>query len=122
VAPPISNLTGTASLLSRTTRRDLSRSFIIVDAAQLKGIRAAPLADYVAMATLAQLDPAADTSGYPSILNLFRLRDAGKTLPTGMTEWDLAYLRGLYSSEREAATVGRQESDIARAMQKALKR
>ena len=39
-------------------------------------VSAEQLADYVAMVTLAQIDPDADTRGYASILNLFQTPDA----------------------------------------------
>ena len=47
-------------------------------------------------AALAQIDPEADTSRYVSILNLFAAPEATETL----TDWDTAYLKGLYDAER----------------------
>ena len=44
------------------------------------------------------------------MLNLWRSEPA----PNAMTDWDLAYLRGLYSATREAASARRQQGDIAR--------
>lgn len=111
---PIMMGTG-SSRLSRQTHQDFGAAFVIVDAGQLEavGFDFAALADYVAMVTLAQLDPEADTSPYPTILNLF----SENVEPVrAMTEWDIAYLRGLYSMRRESRSAASQESDIARSM------
>ncbi len=100
--------------LARGTREDFDRVLIIIDARRIDGLRFGAVADYVAMATLAQLDPDADTSAYTTILNLFS--DETATRPATITEWDLSYLDGLYSATRDARDTGRQERDIARRM------
>lgn len=107
-------VSGGSSRMRATTRQDFGAAFIIVDASRLAeiGYDFNAFADYLAMVSLAQLDPAADVSGYPSVLNLWRAQEA----PNAMTDWDLAYLRGLYAATREAASVRRQQGDIAREM------
>lgn len=102
--------------LRRTTRQNFSHVVIIVDANRISGLPLGAVADYVAMVALAQLDPDAPTDGYPSILNLFTDRDAGRPAPSGLTDWDVAYLQGLYTARREANTAGRQRDDIVRSM------
>ncbi|MGE0739916.1 MAG: hypothetical protein AB7O98_01135 [Hyphomonadaceae bacterium] len=105
------------SRVRRDTRQDLSFALVIVDARRAGQASAAAMADYLAMATLVQLDPDADMSPFPSVLNLFSTEGAtGQPTPTGMTDWDLAYLQGLYSAERAAATARQQEAAIARHM------
>jgi hypothetical protein len=101
--------------LRRGTREDFDRVLIIIDARRINGYRFGAVADYVAMATLAQLDPDSDTSGFETILNLF---DAGSAPPRTVTEWDMAYLNGLYSATRDPIDEGRQEADIARLMRR----
>ncbi len=113
-ADAITNITGGASRLSRSTRQDFSSGFIIVDARQLKGFTYGALADYLAMIALAQVDAGSDTSGYQTILNLFAERPEGAVAPAGMTEWDLAYLQGLYDMKRDARTANTQRRSIAR--------
>lgn len=113
---PIYNVTGGASRLSRSTRQDFASAFVIVDAREMRGFPLGALADYVAMVVLAQLDAEADTSDYATVLNLFDLRDAGAVTPAGMTEWDLAYLQGLYNARRDARSARVQERDIARSV------
>jgi hypothetical protein len=100
--------------LSEATRQDFARVIIIVDAASAGSVQLASLADYVATVTLAQINPRADTAAYPSIMNLFTSTGAGA--PTQLTQWDLAYLDALYSSDRDAASTIQQQSEIARRM------
>jgi len=107
--------------LHRATRQDFNRVMVIVDARQASGLRFDALADYLAMVTLAQLDARADTAGIPSILNLFAERDAaGGVSTTALTDWDLAYLEGLYRAPRNAQNTRTQERAIARRMEDEL--
>lgn len=99
-----------------TTRQDFNRVIIIVDATRAQGFQFAALSDYVAMVALAQLDPSADTSQFPSVLNLFTDQAAGRDVPAGMTDWDVAYLGGLYDARRNAASTRQQRRDIAHHM------
>ena len=85
-----------ASRLSTQIVDELFRTVVILDVNQISGFRADQLADYIAMVTLAQIDPAADTRAYASILNLFEQPDP----EAGLTHWDRAYLQGLYDAER----------------------
>ncbi|MFT3726812.1 MAG: hypothetical protein QM759_03200 [Terricaulis sp.] len=107
---------GQASRLQPTTRQDFNRVLIILDATQSQGLPFSSIADYLAMVALAQLDPAADTSAYDSILNLFRARSSGAATPTELTNWDLGYLEGLYGAPRFARNSRQQMGSIARHM------
>lgn len=108
--------TGVTSRVARTTRQDFNRVVLVVDASAAAGSRFDALADYVAMATLAQLNPNADTSHNDTILNLF---SGAQNIPAAMTAWDIAYLEGLYSARRNATNARRQEADISRRMRTA---
>ncbi|MGD9981985.1 MAG: hypothetical protein AB7T58_15455, partial [Hyphomonadaceae bacterium] len=66
--------------------------------------------DYIAMVTLAQVNPDADASGYPSSMNLFASRGSAANQ---LTDWDLAYLDALYATDRDSASLQMQQSDIA---------
>jgi len=83
----------TASRLREDLRDVLKRSVVIIDVDLLDGITLAQLADYVAMVSLAQVSPEADTGRFESILNLFEAPE----LAGGLSAWDIAYLRGLYA-------------------------
>jgi len=73
-------------------RQDLKRTFVIVDVDRLGGVTLDQLGDYIAMVSLAQIDPDADTGRFETILNLFDEPDA----VDGLSGWDQAYLAGLY--------------------------
>lgn len=105
-----------AGRLRRATRQDFLRVLIIVDARQANGVTFQALSDYLAMVSLAQLDPEGETTGIPTILSLFADRDAGRPVATGMTQWDEAYLDGLYNARRTAPSDLWQRRDIAARM------
>ena len=87
-----------ASRLRSQVVDNLIRAVVIVDVDELKDVTILQLADYIAMVSLAQIDPDADTSGYASILNVFDDPASADHL----MDWDMAYLGGLYAAERNA--------------------
>jgi hypothetical protein len=95
---------------------DLNKVIIIIDVDQLEGVSLAQLNDYVALVSLAQVDPDADTRSYSTILNLF---DNPQGAP-GLSEWDAGYLQALYGSRwRERVNPGVQAAAITRIMRRA---
>ena len=88
--------TRSASRLSTQIVDDAQRAFVIVDVAKTENVSLTQLADYIAMVSLAQINPEADTTGYATVLNLFD--DPTRTI--GLTNWDMAYLQGLYQTVR----------------------
>jgi hypothetical protein len=82
-----------ASRLRQPLRDVMKRSFVIVDVDRLDGVTLEQLADYVTFVSLAQVDPDADLSRFDSILNLFKPERRAESL----SEWDMAYLQGLYT-------------------------
>jgi hypothetical protein len=104
------------------TRHDLSFALMIVDSTRATSVPSLAMADYLAMATLVQLDPDANMSSFPTILNLFAERPPGALAPTGLTAWDVAYLQGLYSTRREAASARQQRAAIARRISEDVRR
>lgn len=113
-------LVRSASRLKQNTRVDFDHVIIVLDTKRAGVVRFPALADYVAMVSLAQINPDADTGGVPTILNLFSDRAAGITPKDGLTDWDMAYLRGLYTIRRDSDRGERQEADVARTMTKTL--
>ncbi|KQY96485.1 hypothetical protein [Brevundimonas sp. Root1423] len=88
-----------ASRLSSQIIDTIFRTVVILDVNQVDKVSVVQLADYVAMVTLAQIDPQAETRQYASILNVFESPDVA----AGLTDWDKAYLQGLYDAERSRA-------------------
>ena len=91
---PIVNVT--ASRLTTQIVDRILRTVVVLDVDKVADISAQQLADYVAMVVLAQIDPEADTRNYASVLNVFEAPETAD----GLTQWDVAYLDGLYDAER----------------------
>ncbi len=104
------------SRLRSPVRQDFAHILIVVDAEQAQGLSFDSLAGYLTMVTLAQVNPEADLTGLPTILNLFEDRAAGRPVPNGLTDWDLDYLKGLYLQRGDAPDLSRQQGRIKREM------
>jgi hypothetical protein len=85
---------------------------------QVSEVSVLQLADYIAMVSLAQIDPKADTSGYATILNVF---DAPQ-ISDSLTDWDLAYLDGLYAAERNHQATQADRNEIANSIRRSHER
>lgn len=107
-----------ASRLSTQIVENIIRTVVIVDVDDVAGLTALQLADYIAMVTLAQIDPEAEIGSYASILNVFDNPAAADSL----TNWDLAYLQGLYASERSAVNVRANHAEVANTIEEAHRR
>jgi hypothetical protein len=104
-----------ASLLRSTVIDNLQRAVVIIDVDDIQNVSLGQLADYVAMVSLAQIDPDARTEGYASILNVFAMPDTAQ----GLTEWDRAYLAGLYNSEQNLRSTIGNHGDIVASIRRA---
>lgn len=107
-----------ASRLNTQIVENIIRTIVIVDLDDVAGLSALQLADYIAMVTLAQVDPDAEISGYASILNVFD----DPTVATSLTHWDQAYLEGLYAVERNAAHVRSNHAAVVSSIGRARER
>ncbi|WP_372708286.1 hypothetical protein [Brevundimonas sp.] len=105
---PVTNVFA-ASRLSTQIVDTIFRTIVILDVDKVSDLSVVQLADYVAMVTLAQIDPTADTSAYSSILNVFEFPDDAQ----GLTDWDKAYLTGLYDAERSRKNQRAGRTEIA---------
>lgn len=105
----------TASSLTTQVVDDIFRTIVVVDVAQMEGLDAQQLADYVAMVTFAQIDPEADTGSFSTILNVFDTPDQ----VSGLTQWDKTYLAGLYSAQRTRKNLGAARLEIANSIRRA---
>jgi hypothetical protein len=89
---------------------------VLVDTRAAGNVTVAQLADYIAVVSLSQIDLSADLGGIDSILRLFA-QPRPEVPPTGMTEWDHAFLNGLY---RASYSPVNQQRDIAARMVREL--
>lgn len=101
-----------ASRLSTEVVNNLFRAIVIVDVGKLPEVTALQLADYIAMVSLAQIDPDAATGSYASILNVMD----DPTVTDSLTTWDQAYLQGLYSAERHNRNLLADRNEIERSI------
>jgi len=105
--------TGTmASRLTTVIQNDLRRAYVIIDIDQAEGVSFQQLADYVAMVAFAQIDPDADLSAFPTILNVFN----NPNIAFGLTDWDQAYLGSLYGAELNQRNATAQSGAVAALM------
>ena len=88
---------------------DVRGVYIIVDIDRIQGASVTQLADYIALVAMAQIDPDADTSHYATILNVFDDPTQTETL----TNWDRAYLEGLYNAYSTKLNLGARRGEIA---------
>lgn len=112
-APVIS--VSSASRLSTQIIDNIFRAIVIVDVDQIGSVDINQLADYIAMVSLAQIDPKADTSAYSSILNVF----ADNSVAGSLTEWDKAYLNGLYDAKRSQQNLRAGTTEIEASIRRA---
>ena len=94
--PPVISVAGPSRIHSGI-RDDLLYVIIIVDVAKLDGKTWQQIADYLAVVSLAQIDPKTNPSEFDSILNLF----TNPAAYSGLTDWDLSFLRALYAFNQE---------------------
>jgi hypothetical protein len=99
---------GAGSRLSTQIVDTVQRIFVIIDIDQVDRVSLAQLGDYLSMVTLAQIDPDAETAGYATVLNLFD----DPTHTDGMTNWDRAYLKGLYDTIRTRRNTNSSRAEI----------
>jgi len=72
----------------------------VVDAGRMKGLKFGQMADYVAMAGLAEFNFDVNVGTAPSILRLFEA--SSQPAPAGLSAWDTAYLKGLYHVQQSS--------------------
>jgi len=109
-APLIRVMSG--SRLNSQIEDQINKSIIVVDIDAVSGLNTVQLGDYLAMVSLSQVDPEADTGGFDTVLNLFDNPQA----VSGLTAWDRAYLSALYGSPSRRRTAGGQATAVAAIM------
>lgn len=75
----------------------MGQVLVVVDKARLQGVALGQFSDYVAMVGLSQIKIGAPLGDAPTILKLFD--SAPHDAPAGLSEWDISFLKSLYSTE-----------------------
>jgi hypothetical protein len=89
---------------------------VVISLRRVQGLNYGQLTDYVAMVGLAQPGTDADLGGAPSILQLFDAHPP-QPLPAGLSDWDVQFLRALYTTEQTSFT---QRNQIIQMMMRQL--
>jgi len=101
----------TGDRISDGVRRAFYHVIIVADISRLTGYEAGPMADYIAMLALAQLNSLDTCQPLPSIENLLA---KGCEVKAGvLTENDTAYLVGLYKMSPDRISITSQKGEIA---------
>jgi hypothetical protein len=93
---PVVSVSGPSRIHSGI-RDDMRLALIVVDGKKLTGATWQQLADYLAVVSLAQIEPATNPAAFDSILNLFN----NPAAYSGLTDWDRSYLHALYAFDQE---------------------
>ena len=86
--------------MSQSALLKLTSVIIVVDGRRVKGYSVGQLADYIGMIGMAQVNPNFDPSTAPSILRLFAASSSPGDRPEGLSRWDRAFLKGLYTTNQ----------------------
>ena len=89
---------------------------VIVDKRRIPGLSLGLLADYAAMLALTEPASLNGCNALPSIIDLFSAACAGNPEPVGLTESDMAYLKGLYTGGQLLPPGWQAPGDIANRM------
>ncbi|HEX8214237.1 MAG TPA: hypothetical protein VF582_02060 [Allosphingosinicella sp.] len=101
------------SRLGKRIQLEFFASFVVIEASALGNADLVQLADYAAMRTFANTDPAAAAAQpVPTILWLFD-DTLEEEAPLSVSHWDLAFLKGLYAT-KPAASAAQQQRAVAR--------
>ena len=98
------------SRIRQATRPHSAAAILVVEVGALGGLTTTQLADYAAMRTFAETEPA-QVAGM-SVPTILTVLDApmGSEVPVTLTNWDLGFLRALYASPlNHLATAQRNE-------------
>lgn len=92
---PMLNVGNSHSHIFAAHRYDIDSAVILIDLAAIDGMLVSQIADYVTMRSFARTRPVSGDTAADTILSLF---DPEGAAPSGLTTFDLAYLKSLYDS------------------------
>jgi hypothetical protein len=115
----LSSFRVSGSRIGNGLKSEFTTAIIVVDTSKIAGQEIGPLADYIAMLTLAQGQYYDTCQDVPTITNLMASGCSPDMKPTAITDVDMTYLRGLYRMDAGGSYIG-QRSSIAFQMKKDL--
>jgi hypothetical protein len=90
--------------LSANVVSEIYRDIVVVDTTRLQALSREQIVDYIGMVALAEIKTGAHPDDAPTILKL--LDDAPQDALTGISDWDRAFLKSLYSTEQKSKLQG----------------
>ena len=94
---PVNRTTRLPSLITAAARPYVAGAVVVLDSRALGGLTTTQVADYALMRAFADVDvQKLDVASAPTILRALDAR-ADEEIPLTLTQWDLAFLKGLYS-------------------------
>lgn len=118
---PVDRSTRNPSRISTPARPAFKAAVVVVESKALTGLSTTQLADYAAMRAFARIDPARLDASTPSTILRILHTAVGDAVPITLTQWDYAFLKGLYSSPPNLYAPS-QRTEIRRTMEKELDR
>ena len=106
------------SRTSMTVRPIFLAAVVVIEARSVAGLTTTQVGDYAAMRAYAPIRPRGLPRNSNSVLTVLEAPE-NALIPASITEWDLAYLRGLYATPPHQSAQ-RQRADIRRAMTRDL--
>ncbi len=94
---PPNNPTTVMSRTRSAVQLEIGMSVMLVQRSAIAGLDAVALGDYATMRTLARTEPPTRENAYDTVLSLFD-DELNYTPPDRLTDFDLAYLQSLYTS------------------------
>ena len=109
--------TNTPSRIKAASKPTFKAAVVVIDVKSAGGLTVTQLADYAAMRTFADLEPARITGvGVPTILGVLGAPN-DKPLPVTLTYWDLGFLKSLYTTDNSYLATY-QRGDMERVVKK----
>jgi len=121
-APPVVSMWMAHSKIYLPIRKDIAQVVVLFDREGVRGKSLIQLADYATMRGFARTKPADGDATLDTILTLFVPEGAP---PSGMTDFDLAYLRSLYDdipNLRGAAKIGGVSRELGQVLEEKAER
>lgn len=115
----VNRTTESASRITAPARPQFEAAVVVVEGGALAGLTTTQLADYAALRAFTAADPAKLAgSSAPTILRVLEA-PMDSVVPSSLTHWDLAFLRGFYASPRNV-TAASQRSSISKSVKDEL--
>jgi hypothetical protein len=99
-ASGVTNAWSQATHLSVNVVSEIYRDIVVVDTTRLQALSREQIVDYIGMVALAEIKTGAHPHDAPTILKLFD--GAPEDALAGISDWDRAFLKSLYSTEQKS--------------------